>query len=105
MSVFAYVARTATGTRVSGRVTARSREAAVADLQSRQLAPVEVRAVADRAARGGRIPARRLAWAYRQISDLLRAGVPLLRALRLLARGRADRRLAAVMGRLADAVS
>lgn len=105
VSVFAYVARTAAGARVSGRVTARSRDAAVADLQSRQLAPVTVRPVADRASRGGRIPARRLAGAYRQISDLLRAGVPLLRALRLLARGKADRRLAAVMGRLADAVS
>jgi general secretion pathway protein F/type IV pilus assembly protein PilC len=105
VSVFAYVARNSSGARVSGRVAARSREAAVADLQSRQLAPVEVREVADRENRGGRIPARRLAGAYRQLADLLRAGVPLLRALRLLGRGKADKRLSAVMGRLADAVS
>ncbi|MFK7960529.1 MAG: type II secretion system F family protein [Phycisphaerales bacterium] len=105
MAVFAYVARTHAGQRQTGRLTARNREAAVADLQSRQLAPVKVDEVSDRAERGGALKRRTLAGAYRQMGDLLRAGVPLLRALRLLGRGKADPRLAAVMGRLADAVS
>lgn len=106
MAVFAYVARDDAGGRVAGRVSARSRDAAVAELQSRALAPVDVREVeAGGGGAGGRVGARKLAGVYRQLADLLRAGVPLLRALRLLSRGKSDRRLATVMGRLADAVS
>ena len=41
---------------------------------------------------------------YRQLGDLLRAGVPLLRAIRLLAGMRSNRKLAQVLGQVADSV-
>ncbi len=52
-----------------------------------------------------RVSTRQLASAYRQLSDLLRAGVPLLRAMRLLGRGKSNPRLAKVMSEVADDVA
>lgn len=54
---------------------------------------------------GGGIGARRLATAYGQLADLLRAGVPLMRGLRLLAGGRSNPRVAEAFGKLAEGVS
>lgn len=51
------------------------------------------------------LPARRLAAAYEQMSDLLGAGVPLLRTLQLLGRGRAHSGLSSAMTRVADRVA
>jgi len=106
MATFAYVARTSAGERVNGQVTGASEQAVLAELQARQLAPVEIREVRESRPRAGRrVRPRQLAAMYGQIADLLRAGVPLLRALRLLARNRAQPMLSAVMGRVADQVS
>lgn len=105
MALFAYIARNARGTRVTGRLEAATEQAAVADLSARGLAPVRVEAAAVRLSRRRRVPSRRLAASYQQLSDLLRAGVPLLRGLRLLGRGRADPRLAAVWSQVADEVA
>jgi general secretion pathway protein F/type IV pilus assembly protein PilC len=77
----------------------------LAELQGRALAPVRVQEVREgpRVRRG--VGVRHLAGAYRQLSDLLRAGVPLLRGLRLLGRGRSNARLAQVFDKVADAVA
>ncbi|MFO0961354.1 MAG: type II secretion system F family protein [Phycisphaerales bacterium] len=102
MATFAYEARDAAGARVRGTVDADSEIAALADLQARGLAPVSVEAARARGRRG--VPARALANSYRQLGDLLRAGVPLLRALRLLGRGRANPRLAGTWAAVAEGV-
>lgn len=105
MALYAYIARDARGARVTGRVEAPTEQAAAADLSARGLAPVRVEAAAKRLSRRGRVSTRRLATSYQQLADLLRAGVPLLRALRLLGRGRADPRLSAVWSHVADEVA
>lgn len=104
MAVFAYRARGTDGRRVDGRLEGPSRAAVVGELQSRGLSPVQVRETS--AGRSGRrLPVKRLAAAYTQLADLLRAGVPLLRGLRLLGRGKADPRIAAAMNSIAEQVA
>jgi len=105
MTVFAYIARDQRGTRISGRVEAASEQAAAADLSARGLSPVRVEAAANSTPRSGRVSARSLATSYQQLSDLLRAGVPLLRGLQLLGRGKSDPRLAATWASIADEVA
>ncbi|MEE2972651.1 MAG: type II secretion system F family protein, partial [Planctomycetota bacterium] len=93
------------GRRVDGRLEGPSRAAVVAELQGRGLAPVQVREAGSAARRPRRLPERRLSAAYLQLADLLRAGVPLLRGLRLLGRGRSDARIAAAMNLIAERVA
>lgn len=100
---FAFEARDAKGARVSGTLDASSQAAALADLQSRGLAPVRVEERAAARTRV-RVPGRAVSASYRQLGDLLRSGVPLLRSLRLLGRGKSNPRLAAVWNQVADAV-
>lgn len=124
---------TPAGERVAGTITAASQEAVLAELEARRLVPVNVSESAGRpsllslanqvlggapassapasAAPGQpglfrrRISARVLATAYQQIADLLRAGVPLMKALRLLAGNKTNPRLATAFKALADAVA
>jgi type II secretory pathway component PulF len=104
MAVFAYRARASDGRRVDGRLEGVNRAAVVGELQARGLAPVQVRETV--AGSGGRrLPERRLAAVYAQLADLLKAGVPLLRGLRLLGRGKADPRVAAAMNTIAEQVA
>lgn len=105
MATFAYVARDPTGQRVEGKLAGASAQSVLAELQSRQLAPVQVREVRDQPRVQRRVSARQLANAYRQLADLVHAGVPLLRALRLLGRSKSNPRLAKVMATVADAVA
>ena len=102
MPTFAYEARDAAGARVAGTVDAASEVAALNDLQSRGLSPTRLAERAAPRVRG--VGARALANSYRQIGDLLRAGVPLMRSLRLLGRGKANPRLAAAWSSVADGV-
>jgi general secretion pathway protein F/type IV pilus assembly protein PilC len=99
---FAYEARDAAGARVAGTVDAASEVAALNDLQSRGLSPTRLAERAAPRVRG--VGARALANSYRQLGDLLRAGVPLMRSLRLLGRGKANPRLAAAWSSVADGV-
>jgi len=105
MGTFAYIARNDAGEKVAGKLAAASELGVLAELQSRSLAPVSVRELRDgpRVRRG--VPVRKLAMAYRQMSDLLRAGVPLLRALKLLGQSKANPRLATVMTEVAENVA
>jgi general secretion pathway protein F len=87
MPDFAYVARDQQGQRTSGIVAAASRQEALVLLGQQALFPLEVKAQAASASPlRRRIKPQRLATAYGQLADLLRSGVPLLRALEVLRR-------------------
>ncbi|MFO0874398.1 MAG: type II secretion system F family protein [Phycisphaerales bacterium] len=105
MPSFTYIARDAAGQRVTGTLESANEQSLLNDLAGRGLAPVRIAEAAAPRRRRRRVPMRTLATAYQQVSDLLRAGVPLLRALRLLARNKASPRLAAVMAEVADEVA
>jgi len=101
---FDYIARDATGRRVKGRADAATESVLLADLSAKSLAPIRIStAGAPRA--GGRVGVRALSASYRQLSELLRSGVPLLRALRLLGRGKSNVTLAKAWSDVADAIS
>jgi general secretion pathway protein F len=104
MALFAYTARDATGQRINGRLEAQSEQSALSELETRGLVPVRLQEAASAPAQGRRVSARSLARFYQQMSDLLRAGVPLLRALRLLAGMKSNEKLTAVVQGIADAV-
>lgn len=106
MPSFRYKALTSAGQHVGGVVAAANEQAVLAELEHRSLVPVEVREEAERRRLlGGGVSVRRLATAYQQIADLLRAGVPLLRSLRLVGKNKSAPVLAKVFEGLADAVS
>lgn len=104
MPTFQYTALTATGERVAGALVGVSQQAVMAELESRRLTPVSIREQR-LARRGRRVGTRRIAQTYLQLADMLKAGVPLLRALQLLGNRRAHPRLASVFRALAEAVA
>jgi len=105
MGTFTYIARDPSGQRVTGKLAGADEHAVLAELSARELAPVRVQVERERRHWGRGVGTRKLANLYRQLSDLLSAGVPLLRALRLLGRGKSNPRLAEVMRAVADAVA
>lgn len=105
MSTFAYIARDPAGQRVTGTLAAPSEQAVLTELHGRDLSPLQVHQVAERPHLKRRVSSRHLATAYRQLSDLLRVGMPLLRALQLLGRSKSNPRLAAVMATIAEDIA
>ncbi len=105
MPTFEFTAITTSGERIRGEVASPSEQAALGELETRRLTPVTIRAKGDPVVRARAVSARKLGTAYRQVSELLHAGVPLLRALRLLAGRKSQPRLAAVFGELAERVA
>ncbi|MFM7259905.1 MAG: type II secretion system F family protein, partial [bacterium] len=93
MPTFAYTARSSDGRRVTGRADGASETAVLGDLAARGLTPIRVEP-ARAAGPRKRIAVRALASSYRQLSELLHAGVPLLRALRILGRSKSNPALA-----------
>lgn len=86
MASFEYTAIDTQGQRVTGVLAGASAAAVSGELESRRLVPVHVR---ERRERRGPLPQGRpspsaLAAFYRELGDLLDAGVPLVRSLRLL---------------------
>lgn len=102
MSQFAYVARNASGEKVTGTLDAESRREALATLAGKSLFPLEVRgkAVVAQDARVKRIPAQAIATMYAQLADLLRSGVPLLRSLDVLRKQTSRPGLVDVLGQI-----
>ena len=96
MATYQYIAKTASGEEVTGAMQADSETAVVRTLDDRELFPVRVSEsrAPSRALRGGKVRIRDLSVMYGQLSDLLRAGVPMLRALETLERAASNRRLA-----------
>lgn len=106
MATFRYTAKRLGGGQTRGVLVAVSEQAALAELERQQLVPMALSEEHGAAARRGRsrLPAAHLALAYTQVADLLRAGVPLLRALRLIGNRKTMPKLAAIFAELADEV-
>src|SRR5690606_15223288 len=118
MPSFRYTAIDPAGARVVGVLAGASEQAVLAELEGRKLTPVALAAekegIRHRAlgiggaggqpGRVGRIGARRMSQVYTQIADLLRAGVPLMRALRLMAGRKSQPKVGAVFTQIADQV-
>jgi len=109
MAIFSYRARNAAGDAVSGTLVADTPVAAARMLDERSLLPVEVTEVnADRSVFTGgarRISASKIGVTYEQLADLLRAGVPALRALSVLSKQAASPALARVLREVHDDVA
>ncbi|MHC4090900.1 MAG: type II secretion system F family protein [Planctomycetota bacterium] len=92
MPTFSYKAVGQDGQSVTGSLTAENYQVALRLLEERSLFPVNLRegAIAAKSitGRSRRVRLRHLTTVYSQLADLLRAGVPLLRALDVLARQR-----------------
>ncbi len=106
MPEFTYVARKASGEKVTGALAAATRQEVLAVLASQSLFPLEIRAESPRRqfTSRRRIPMQLLAITYSQLADLLRSGVPLLRALDVLRRQTAHVRLAEILSDIHDRV-
>ncbi len=83
MPDFNYTARDQAGQMVTGTITAANRNEAAASLASRAVFPLKVddAGVGVEFSRVRRVPAAMLSVAFGQMADLLRSGVPLLRAI------------------------
>lgn len=91
MPQFSYRAKTADGKDVRGTLTAQTSERAQNLLRSHHLQPLEITVVDDstllnRTVLGGSVSTKDLVLFSRQISSMIRAGVPVLQALQALAR-------------------
>ncbi len=86
MPDFSYIARDATGEKITGTLVADGQREAMAVLAGRSLFPIKVTTDAPATAdvRVRRVPAQLLANTYGQLADLLESGVPLLRAVQVL---------------------
>ncbi|MAB28546.1 MAG: pilus assembly protein PilC [Planctomycetaceae bacterium] len=104
MAMFAYSARDQEGRKVSGRMEASNQQAALFELESQGLAPMELSTASASAGSTRSSSPRVMSRFYRQLSDLLKSGVPLLRSLRLLGGMKSNARLSEVILRVADSV-
>ena len=86
MSEFRYSARDGTGQYLRGTISAANSREAVAMLASQAVFPLELEEATSRVEtrRIRRVPTYLLAVTYGQLADLLRSGVPLLRALQVI---------------------
>jgi general secretion pathway protein F/type IV pilus assembly protein PilC len=110
MATFTYKAKSSNGQTVSGVLTAESRQAALRTLDDRSLFPIEVQegGKADRptiTGRRKRLKLKTLTTFYSQLSDLLRAGVPVLRSIDVLARTASNPLLAEILKEIYTDVS
>ncbi len=85
MPVFAYRARTTAGRAEHGVVDAESVRGAWQQLRARGVFPIELTSASAAAGEAGRVDARELAAATRQLASLVGAGVPVAEALESLA--------------------
>jgi len=104
LGTFRYTALSSRGDRVEGLLVGETEQAVLAELESRQLTPVKIEARAEASQSGRGVPVRLLGESYEQLADLLRAGVPLLRGLKLLGARRSRPRVGQVFSQLAQGV-
>ncbi|MCC6494605.1 MAG: type II secretion system F family protein [Pirellulales bacterium] len=88
MPDFAYVARTSAGERVEGVLSAGTQREALAALSTKELFPLQVKALGGVVRQAGALKVRPQAMSqfYIQLAALLRSGVPLLRSLEVIER-------------------
>ncbi|RMF93960.1 MAG: type II secretion system F family protein [Planctomycetota bacterium] len=86
MPEFQYTALDSRGKKVDGTVSAATKREAVAAISARDLYPVSVSGeeITEVRKRVRRIPAQTMAVVYGQLADLLKSGVPLLRAINII---------------------
>jgi len=109
MPKFEYVACESSGQEVTGTLEAPSRGGALSSLANQQLFPIRV-APAESATQRSRwarrrVSSRHLTMFYRQLADLLRSGVPLLRSLNLLERQTSSATLKRVVQQVREEVA
>jgi len=102
MATFSYKAKTNTGETVTGVLTAESQQAALRMLDDRALFPISVHegSQSGRAVISGKakkLNLRTVSTLYSQLADLLKAGVPVLRAIDVLARAASNPQLAEIL--------
>lgn len=103
---YQYLARTAGGEEVAGVLQAENEAAAARALDDKKLFPVRIEEQAVvRTARRQRVRLRDVGVFYGQLSDLLGAGVPLLRALDILIRVGVRRQFTEVLGDVRERVA
>lgn len=92
MPTFQYKARNQTGEAVTGTLVADTPAAAARMLDDRALLPVEVEELRSRRLGLGkkRVSLSKVGLLYEQLADLLKAGVPMLRALKVLSEQSSD---------------
>ncbi|MDP7287062.1 MAG: type II secretion system F family protein [Phycisphaerae bacterium] len=109
MPEYAFTARTAGGEEVTGNMQAENPAAVVHALGERSLYPVNVdeqsKSAGLRSKTSGKIRRRDVGVVYGQLADLLSAGVPMLRALEIIARTGMRGRMAEVILELRQDVS
>lgn len=111
MPDFEYIAKERTGGRVTGTLTAGGERDVLQLLGDKGLLPITIRpakTARPKLALGGkkkRVPGRVMVRFYRQLSDLLTAGVPLLRALELMEKQAGEEVLASALGEIRRAVA
>lgn len=114
MKVFTYTAVSPSGDRLAGRMEGDSREAVLTHLQELGHLPVDIREARGKAATGegggislfsGRPSSSRLTLFTHELAMLLKAGMPLDRALTLLAADVNAPALSRLIGRVHDAVN
>jgi general secretion pathway protein F len=107
---FVYKARNATGTSVSGTIVADTTAGAARLLDERALLPIEVEEMkaGSKSVLTGqtrRISSSKVGVLYEQLADLLRAGVPVLRALSVLSKQGSEAGLGRVLREVHDDVA
>lgn len=110
MATFTYKAKTTGGQTVSGVLTAETQQVAMRMLDERSLYPIKVieggaEARAGLTGRKKKVRLRVLTAFYSQLADLLRAGVPVLRAIDVLSRQGANPLLAEILKEVHSDVS
>jgi general secretion pathway protein F len=110
MPTYTYQARTLDGQTVTGVLTAENQQAALRSLDERALFPIEVSEGGQAAksilpGRRRKLKLRVLATFYSQFSDLLRAGVPVMRSLDVLARQKSHALLTEILNEVRDDVA
>jgi len=110
MATFTYKAKTSAGQTVTGVLTAESHQAALRALDDRALFPVTVTEGGQAGStvitgRTRKVRLRVLSTFYSQLADLLRAGVPVLRSIDLLARQESNLLLTEVLKEVHSDVS
>jgi len=110
MPTFAYKARNTSGEQIRGTLIAESSHAAARLLDERSLLPVELEEVRSQqrsllTGRTRRVSLSKVGQMYEQLADLLRAGVPILRALEVLAQQASTPALGRVLREVRDSVA
>ncbi|MFW6154996.1 MAG: type II secretion system F family protein [Planctomycetota bacterium] len=106
MPTFVYTARKRGGEQVEGLIQADNEAAVVRTLDEQAMVPVRIapRTTVGRR-RGGKVRLREVGVIFSQLGDLLAAGVPLLRALTILARVGLSDRAAGLMAEVREDVA